>query len=175
MRDNIKWVLGGRRLLAATAGLLLAVASVTLVSAASADTRAAAPAAPVAAAQDASVNQVAPGSATLFFDWGCDGTYSSTSITFNAFGTFSTGDGFTGTWVRIGGTAMGNQAGMLTFHYGGSSETTYSSVTTSGSATGIQTTFSGGNGCHYILRSGLATAGVLNNDSHTADGTPIKR
>jgi hypothetical protein len=172
MRDIIERVVGGRRLLVAVAGLLLAVASVAVASTASAGTRAAAPAVLAgASASDAGVQQVAPGSGTLFYDWGCDGSYSSTSITFNAAGDFTT-PGYTGLWVRLGGTAAGNQVGMLTFHFGGTSETTYSSVTTSSVATGIQTTFAGLTGCHYITESGLSGAVQLNNDTYTVEGKP---
>lgn len=114
--------------------------------------------------------EVAPGSGILYYDWGCDRSYSSTSITFNTNGTFTTGEGSSGTWVRIGGTA----AGMITFQFT-NSRTTYSSVTTSAAATGIQSTFGGTNGCHHISGSGTTTQQQLNDDTHAADGTRIKR
>jgi hypothetical protein len=119
------------------------------------------------------IAQIAPGSATLFFDWGCDGSYSSVTITFNANGTFTTSSGNNGKWVRIGGTAAGNVAGMLTFQYSGGLSTTYSSVTTSRSASGIQSTFTGTNGCHYIVGTGQMTAEHA--DTHDDAGTPITR
>lgn len=125
--------------------------------------------APVSSPAVVGITQVAPGTATLFFDWGCDGSYSSTSITFNANGTFSTGDSNSGTWVRIGGTAAGNQAGMITFQFTGSS-TTYSNVNTSSAATGIQSTFSGLNGCHYIVGSQALAGQQLNADGHNSAG-----
>lgn len=157
-----------RRLVGSAAALsLLAAGAVGAVSLSTASAES-----PVVSPSGVGVSQVAPGTATLFFDWGCDGSYSSTSITFNATGSFSTGDGGSGTWVRIGGTAAGNQAGMISFQFTGSS-TTYSSLNTSSAATGIQSTFSGLNGCHYILGSQSLT-GQLNTDGHTAAGASIK-
>jgi len=40
---------------------------------------------------------------TFFYSWGCSGTYNQTSITFNANGTFKTGDGFSGQWATNAG------------------------------------------------------------------------
>jgi hypothetical protein len=40
---------------------------------------------------------------TLFYSWGCSGSYNQTSITFNANGTFKTGDGFSGQWATNAG------------------------------------------------------------------------
>jgi hypothetical protein len=172
MTDRFK--LGKRPLMAAAVGLLLAAAGVTAVaSSAAADNQAAAPQV-VAQAPAAGIEQVAPGAGTLFFDWGCDGSYTSTSINFAAGGTFTTGDGNAGQWVRIGGTAAGNIAGMLTFIFNAPSRTSYSSVTTSRAATGINTTFAGLNGCHYITQPSLL-AGEANADGRTSDGTPVKR
>ena len=81
---------------------------------------------------------------TLFYDWNCDGSYSTGPITLNPNGTFTQGT-YTGTWVQV--------AGMLTFQFKGSS-TTYSGNWASKSITGIMSTFSGLNGCYYMLQSG---------------------
>lgn len=159
------------RLLAAAAGLALAVAGLAgaAASTAAADSKAAAPAQVAAAAPNAGID-VAPGAGTLFFDWGCDGSYSSTSINFAAGGTFTTGDGGAGQWVRIGGAAAGSNAGMLTFIFNAPSRTSYSSVTTSRAAAGINTTFAGLNGCHHIVGAGVL-ATEPNADSRKADGS----
>jgi hypothetical protein len=169
---NIGRLFSGRRLAGAAAALGLmaagAVGAVSLSSAA-ADTPA------VAAAPTVGINQVAPGSGTLFFDFGCDGTYSSAPITFNADGTFVTGT-LVGVWVRIGGTTAGDQAGMITFQFTNSPlTTTYSSVTTASVATGIQATFQGLDGCHFITEAGTPTAARrLSDDNHNADGSSVK-
>lgn len=90
-----------------------------------------------------------PGNWRLFYDWGCDGSYSSTTMTFNADGTWSNGQGYKGTWAGV--------AGMVTFQFANST-TTYSGVVASLSVTGIQSTFTGLNGCFYLLGAGAPTA-----------------
>lgn len=57
---------------------------------------------------------------TLFYDWGCDGSYSKTSMTVNSNGTWTNGEGYDGPWVQI--------AGMFMFTFN-NSETTYAPVT----------------------------------------------
>jgi hypothetical protein len=89
-----------------------------------------------------------PGSWTLFYDWDCDGSYSKTTMSFNANGTWS-GGGYTGLWSQ--------SAGMLLFTFNGS-ETTYGGNYASKSVTGISTTFSGLKGCFYMLQAGVPTA-----------------
>ena len=89
-----------------------------------------------------------PGSWTLFYDWGCDGSYSSAPITFNAGGTLSCPP-YTGLWVQV--------AGMLLFTFN-NSETTYAGNWGSKCVNGIMTTFAGLNGCFYMLQSGVPTA-----------------
>jgi len=153
--------IGTRRLMAACAGLALVLAGVGTSSAVAS---AKAPAAPAQAVVQGPVgiDAVAPGTGTLFFDWGCDGSYSSTSITFNADGTFTSGGSLSGIWVNI--------AGFLTFTFNAPSETTYSSVVASRASAGVNTTFAGLNGCHHIVGSGVLAAG-LNADERRADGT----
>ncbi len=90
-----------------------------------------------------------PGNWTLFYDWNCDGSYSRTTMTVNANGTFSLGEGSAGKWVQIGG--------MFTFKFN-SSETTYAGNLASKSITGTSTTFSGLNGCFYMLQAGVPTS-----------------
>lgn len=86
---------------------------------------------------------------TLFYDWGCDGSYSKTSMTVNSDGTWTNGEGYNGPWVQI--------AGMFMFTFN-NSETTYAGNLASKSITGISSSFSGSNGCFYMLQSGVPTA-----------------
>ncbi|MEP7141754.1 MAG: hypothetical protein ABI707_02730 [Ferruginibacter sp.] len=94
---------------------------------------------------------------TLFYDWNSDGSYSQTSMTVAAAGTFADGEGHTGKWVQI--------AGMFMFTYN-NSETTYAGNWASRSITGISTTFSGLKGSFYMLQKGVPTAF---NDERLAD------
>ena len=89
-----------------------------------------------------------PGNWMLFFDWNCTGAYGSTSMTIAADGTWSNGEGYTGTWSQ--------SAGMLTFQFD-NSKTTYSGNLASLSVTGIQSTFIGLAGCFYLLEAGAPT------------------
>lgn len=119
---------------------------------------------PVAAGTDdvpSATAQAVAGSWTLSFDWGCDGSYSTTSFTAAANGTWSSGGGYTGLWVSV--------AGMLTYTFD-DSETTYSGVMAAKSVTGIQTTFTGTNGCFYLLQSGTpAPAAAADSRTEQAD------
>jgi hypothetical protein len=90
-----------------------------------------------------------PGNWTLFYDWGCGGSYGSTSMTINANGTWTNGQGYSGPWAQA--------AGMLTFKFN-NSNTTYSGNVASKSVTGIQSTFGGSNGCFYMLEAGAPAA-----------------
>src|SRR5688572_12403682 len=89
------------------------------------------------------------GNWTLFYDWNCDGSYSSTRMTVNAGGTWTNGEGHSGLWVQV--------AGVFMFHFN-NSETTYAGNLASKSITGISTTFAGLTGCFYMLQSGVPTA-----------------
>lgn len=44
------------------------------------------------------------GTWSLYFDWGNSGSYSQTTITFSGNGTFTTGDGGSGSWNQLDGT-----------------------------------------------------------------------
>lgn len=134
------------RVLAALAGLVLTAAAVVVPAAVAASPKAAAP-----VVQQAPVGVAAlavPGSWTMAYDWGCDGSYGTIAVTLNANGTWS-GGGFTGLWVSLAGQLA------LTFN---NSETTYSGNIASKSVTGINTTFTGLNGCFYLLQAGAPTA-----------------
>jgi hypothetical protein len=88
------------------------------------------------------------GNWTLFYDWNCDGTYSKATMTVNSDGTWSSSEGYKGLWVQL--------AGMFMFTF--NSETTYAGNLASKSITGISTTFSGLNGCFYMLQAGVPTS-----------------
>jgi hypothetical protein len=90
-----------------------------------------------------------PGNWTLFYDWDCDGTYSSATMTVNTDGTFTISEGFRGLWTQ--------DAGMFMFTFD-DIETTYAGNLASKSITGTSTTFSGLNGCFYMLQEGVPTA-----------------
>jgi hypothetical protein len=89
------------------------------------------------------------GAWTLFYDWDCDGSYSSTRMAVNNNGTWNNGEGFSGLWVQI--------AGMFVFTFN-NSDVTYAGNLASKSITGVSTTFSGLNGCFYMLQQGVPTA-----------------
>lgn len=93
-----------------------------------------------------------PGTWTLHYDWGCEGLYSSTPMTINADGTWSNGEGFTGQWVAV--------AGELMFQFD-NLQTTYAGNLADLSVTGIQSTFSGLDGCFYMLQEGAPTEFAL--------------
>ncbi len=85
----------------------------------------------------------------LFYDWDCDGRFGSTTITVNNDGTFTSGEGPNGLWVQI--------AGMFVFTFN-NTEVTYAGNLAGKSITGVNTTFSGRNGCFYMLQEGVPTA-----------------
>ncbi|GJL66082.1 MAG: hypothetical protein NPIRA05_10530 [Nitrospirales bacterium] len=89
------------------------------------------------------------GNWTLFYDWNCDGSYSTTTMNIQTDGTWTNGEGHSGLWVQA--------AGMFMFHFN-NSETTYAGNLASESMTGISTTFNGLKGCFYMLQSGVPTS-----------------
>ena len=82
----------------------------------------------------------------LYYDWNCDGSYASTTMTVKADGTWTNGDGGAGLWVQV--------AGMFMFQFN-NTKTTYCGDFASKSVTGISTTFTGLKGCFYMLQSGV--------------------
>ena len=105
-----------------------------------------------------------PGTWTLFYDWGCDGSYSQTSITFNANGTFSTGSGNSGNWSQ--------GSGMILWKYS-TSNTCYGGNFASQAMVGISSTFGGLNGCWYATQStaNLLSATELKGQMDDSGGT----
>ena len=88
------------------------------------------------------------GNWTLHYDWGSDGTYSTSPMTVAAGGTWS-GGGYTGRWIQ--------EEGMFMFTFN-NSETTYAGNKASGSITGVMTTFLNGGleGSFYMLKTGAS-------------------
>ncbi|SDH46387.1 hypothetical protein SAMN05216553_12316 [Lentzea fradiae] len=142
-----------RKLFAGIAGAVLAVTAIATSSSAAPAPQ------PTAAAPGIGIQAVAPGTATLRFDWGCTGSYSSTSITFNGNGTFTAGT-LSGVWAQTGS--------ILQFQFNGV-KTTYASLVASNSGTGTQSTFTGTNGCHLLLGPGAAA--LAGTDSSRGVGT----
>ena len=100
------------------------------------------------------------GNWTLFYDWGCDGSYSTTTMDVNNDGTFTNGESYSGRWVQ--------EAGMFSFQFNGL-DVTYSGNLASESITGISTTFGGLNGCFYMLQSGVPISFATNRIKEKAD------
>jgi hypothetical protein len=101
-----------------------------------------------------------PGNWTLFYDWDCDGSYSKATMTVNANGTWTNNEGHSGPWIQV--------AGMFMFTFN-NSETTYAGNLASKSITGISTTFSGLNGCFYMLQQGVPTTFTEERAARKAD------
>lgn len=102
------------------------------------------------------------GNWTLFYDWDCTGNYGSTSMSINANGTWTNGQGYSGQWAQA--------AGMLMFKFN-NINTTYCGNLASRSVTGIQSTFGGLNGCFYMLQAGVPTAFAEERGKHKSDSS----
>lgn len=99
---------------------------------------------------------------TLYYDWGCDGTYSSTTITLNTDRTFSTGEGSAGKWALI--------AGIVTFQFD-TVKTTYSGTRASRAVTGVSSVFNGLNGCFNMIQGvSLAPHAAVKQEVRSATG-----
>ena len=83
-------------------------------------------------------------------------------MTINANGTWTNGQGYSGVWVQV--------AGMLTFKFNNSS-TTYSGNLASKSVTCIQSTFTGTNGCFFMLQAGAPMAAAEAHEKGKADSS----
>lgn len=88
------------------------------------------------------------GNWTLHYSWGCSSSYAQFSITFNAGGTF--GGSFTGKWVQQDGTLL------LSFDAGPAK---YGGTIDGNAGSGAMSTFTGSNGCWYIIKAG--TTGIM--------------
>ena len=108
-----------------------------------------------------------PGTWTLNFDWACSGTYSHTPITFNANGTFTTGDGGSGKW--------NSHDGQILFQYENSLHTTYGGAVVDNAMVGISSTFSGLNGCWYAVKTtATSKSAAEHKPKHDSSGGPAK-
>lgn len=87
------------------------------------------------------------GTWNLKYSWGCSGGYGSTTITFNAGGTFSSPP-YTGKWSQTNGN--------IVWRFDQSPGAVYGGVVNGGAIVGNMTTFSGG-GCFYALTQSGAT------------------
>ncbi|MGE5343352.1 MAG: hypothetical protein ACM3SY_17935 [Candidatus Omnitrophota bacterium] len=83
------------------------------------------------------------GSWNYYYSWGCNGRYSSTTITFNSNGTFST-PGYTGRWYQV--------EGQIIWKY--SSGTIYSGTIVGNAMMGMMVTTTGTTGCWYCTKRG---------------------
>ena len=106
-----------------------------------------------------------PGSWALHYDWNTTGNYASTAINIATNGTFTTGDGGSGTWVQT--------AGILTFQYNGL-KTTYSGNIADKSVTGISSTFGGLNGSFYMLQQGAGAVAMAERVHSVANSSGTK-
>jgi hypothetical protein len=88
---------------------------------------------------------------TLFYSWGCSGSYSQTTITFNSNGTFKTGDGYSGQWAAL--------AGDVQWVYEPTPSAVYSGNVIGGAMNGMMTNFHlGVQGCWYATMPKIPTA-----------------
>jgi hypothetical protein len=87
------------------------------------------------------------GQYTLHFSFGCSGSYAASTVTFNADGTFSTGDGFHGKWSQTNGNII--------WRYDGDSAI-YAGVVNGGAIVGNMINFSiNAAGCFYCNASAI--------------------
>ncbi|MFL6231896.1 MAG: hypothetical protein ACJ76N_02060 [Thermoanaerobaculia bacterium] len=104
-----------------------------------------------------------PGNWQIHFDWGCTGTYLSVGITFDPGGTWNSGI-FNGQWVELNGEVIFNFVGLATVYAGNVS---------GGAAVGIMSTFSGSNGCWYMVKQDVPAAKAAA-PSHDLAGKPAR-
>ncbi len=78
------------------------------------------------------------------YDWGCNGGYASTTITFNSNGTFNDGQGNNGKWYQVGF--------YIIWEY--TNKTTYAGNMIGGTMMGMMaTTWSTSEGCWYWTKT----------------------
>lgn len=96
------------------------------------------------------------GSWTLYYDFGCTGSYSNAGMTLNSNGTYSIpSQGLSGNWAVISGTSSATSAaaGTLMFDFS-SAKTAYAGLLASKTVSGTISTFSGTNGCFTMVAAG---------------------
>ena|GEM_PF-493480 len=86
------------------------------------------------------------GTWNYYYDWGCDGSYALTTITFNSDGTYSDGFGSTGKWYQV--------ESYIIWEY--TNKTTYAGNMIGGVMMGMMaTTWSTSKGCWYCTKKTL--------------------
>jgi hypothetical protein len=103
------------------------------------------------------------GNWTVHFSWGCTSNYSTFNITFNAGGTFS--GTFNGKWVQQDGTLL------LSFDSGPAK---YGGTVDGNAGSGAMSTFSGTNGCWYMLKQGTVGLTAEAAEKQKYDGAGAK-
>jgi len=79
---------------------------------------------------------------TLFYSWGCSGSYNQSTVNFANNGTFKTGDGYSGQWASL--------SGDVHWVYEPTPNAVYSGNVIGGAMNGMMTNFrTGGQGCWY--------------------------
>ncbi|MGI0119596.1 hypothetical protein [Zooshikella sp. RANM57] len=90
-----------------------------------------------------------PGTYQYFYDWGCDGSYAQTTITYNSNGTFTDGQSNSGNWSERNQIVIhGYQNGVL-----------YTGYHSGNVIVGVSGTTSNLSGCYYLVKTsnGFAT------------------
>jgi hypothetical protein len=86
----------------------------------------------------------------LHYSWGCTGSYSTNTVTFNADGTFADGSGGAGRWSQTNGNII--------WRYNGDSAI-YAGVVNGGAIVGNMVNFaSAGAGCFYASKATTSAA-----------------
>jgi hypothetical protein len=87
----------------------------------------------------------------LFFNFGCSGNYSQSTVTFNNDGTFQTGDGFSGQWSAL--------AGNVQWVFEPTPSAVYSGNVIGGAINGMMTNLNiGAQGCWYATMATIPAA-----------------
>jgi hypothetical protein len=99
---------------------------------------------------------------TLFFSFGCAGTYGQTTVTFNTNGTFKTGDGFSGQWSVL--------AGDVQFVYEPTPSAIYSGNVIGGAMNGLVTNYKiNTQGCWHATTATIPPAFAADKKAEHAD------
>ncbi|RDH45569.1 hypothetical protein [Zooshikella ganghwensis] len=98
-----------------------------------------------------------PGKYQIFFDWGCDGSYSNTTLTLKSNGTFTVGDSSSvGKWVE--------SHHSLTFEF--PNGVFYTGYHAGKAVVGVSGTMSSLNGCFYYIKENNKIYDDFDNDEN---------
>jgi hypothetical protein len=106
-----------------------------------------------------------PGGWALHFDWGCGGSYSTSSMTFNANGTFALAP-YTGKWT--------SHDGQIIFRFDQAPNSIYSGAVVDSAMVGISTNFSL-NGCWYAVKTTATSTALAENKKATHDAAGVAK